>query len=691
MSEKHDLLIEIGTEELPPLALRRLAESFKSSLSDLLYEHELKHGPSHAYASPRRLAVLVEEVPLHQPDREVIRRGPSLTTSFDEDGNPTQPAEGFARSCGVTVAELDQLETGKGSWLAWRTRETGKPAEKIIPELIEHALRTLPAPKRMRWSDCSEEFVRPVHWIVLLLGEIPVRATILGLAADRYTRGHRFHCNQKLPVPEPAAYVETLERQGHVLVDMNQRRDTIRTQVLNAARDLGGNALIDETLLEEVTALVEWPSVITGGFDRRFLEVPAEALISSMQHHQKFFPVVDDNDELMPHFITVANIDSKEPAKVKAGNERVIRARLEDAAFFWNQDRKHPLWQRASQLDTVTFQQQLGSLGDKQRRIETIATFIAGAVGSSVEYAQRAAVLCKCDLLSSMVFEFAELQGIMGRYYATHDAETAEVATALEEQYQPRFAGDILPATRTGQALAIADRLDTLTGIFAIGQPPTGDKDPFGLRRAALGVLRIMIERDLDLDLYEMIAIAAAIMPPQVKAARIADELFDFMMERLRAYYLDAGYDSDVFEAVLARRPVRPIDFEQRMRAVKTFRNLPESVSLASANKRIRNIVRKSGTEIPAMYDRALLQEGAEQELAKAMHELDKLVSPLFEQRAYTEALCKLAALQDPVDRYFDSVMVMVDDPQLRNNRLALLNTLSDLFLRVADISRLQA
>jgi glycyl-tRNA synthetase beta chain len=691
MTEKHDLLIEIGTEELPPLALRRLAESFKSSLNDLLDEHELKHGPSHAYASPRRLAVFVEDVPLQQPDREVIRRGPALTASFDDDGNPTRPAEGFARSCGVTVADLDQLETDKGSWLAWRMRETGKPANEIIPELVERALRALPTPKRMRWADLSEEFVRPVHWIVLLLGEIPIRATILGLTADRYTRGHRFHCNEKLPVTEPAAYVETLERHGHVLVDMDQRRDTICTQVLNAARALGGNALIDEALLEEVTALVEWPSVITGGFDQRFLDVPAEALISSMQHHQKFFPVVDDNGELMPHFITVANIDSKDPSMVKAGNERVIRARLEDAAFFWNQDRKHPLRHRAAQLDTVTFQQQLGSLGDKQRRIETIATFIAGAVGSSVEYAQRAALLCKCDLLTSMVFEFPELQGIMGRYYATHDGEPTEISAALDEQYQPRFAGDTLPATRTGQALAIADRLDTLTGIFAIGQPPTGDKDPFGLRRAALGVLRIMIEHELDLDLHEMIAIAAAIMPPQVRAARIADELFAFMMERLRAYYVDAGYDGDTFEAVLARRPVRPIDFEQRMRAVKAFRNLPESESLASANKRIRNILRKSGMAIPAMYDRGLLQEGAEQDLAKSMRILDKEVRPLFEQRAYREALCKLAALQDPVDRFFDSVMVMVDDPQLRNNRLALLNVLSDLFLRVADISRLQA
>jgi glycyl-tRNA synthetase beta chain len=410
-----------------------------------------------------------------------------------------------------------------------------------------------------------------------------------------------------------------------------------------------------------------------------------------MQHHQKFFPVVDDKGGLMPHFITIANIESRDPAMVKAGNERVIRPRLEDAAFFWNQDRKHPLQHRAAQLDTVTFQQQLGSLGDKQRRIEAIASFIAGAIGSGVEYAERAAALCKCDLLSSMVFEFPELQGVMGRYYATHDGEPAEVAAAMDEQYQPRFAGDALPATHTGQALAIADRLDTLTGIFAIGQPPTGDKDPFGLRRAALGVLRIMIEQELDLDLHELIAIAAAIMPPEVKATRITDELFDFMMERLRAYYLDAGYDGDVFEAVLVRRPVRPVDFDQRMRAVKAFRSLPESESLASANKRIRNILRKSGAEFPAAYDSSLLQEGAEQDLARAMRDLDREVTPLFEQRVYTDALCALAALREPVDRYFDSVMVMVDDARLRDNRLALLNALSNLFLRVADISRLQA
>jgi glycyl-tRNA synthetase beta chain len=691
MSEPQDLLIEIGTEELPPLSLRQLAESFQSTLSDLLSEHELRHGASHAYASPRRLAVRVEQVPLQQPDREVVRRGPALTAAFDEDGNPTRPAEGFARSCGVTVAELDQLETDKGSWLAWRSREAGRPAGEIIPELIERALRTLPTPKRMRWADRSEEFVRPVHWVLLLLGEQTVSATILGLTAGRDTWGHRYHCNTSLPIPSAFAYVEILEKQGRVLVDMDHRRELIRTQVLDAARQRGGRALIDEALLEEVTALVEWPSVITGDFDHRFLEIPAEALISSMQHHQKFFPVTDAEGKLMPHFITIANIESRNPALVKAGNERVIRPRLEDAAFFWNQDRKHPLQQRSAQLDSVIFQQRLGSLGDKQRRLEAVAGFIAEAIGSRVEYAQRAAALCKCDLVTSMVFEFPELQGVMGRYYAAHDGEPAEVAAALDEQYRPRFSGDALPATHTGQALAIADRLDTLTGIFAIGQPPTGDKDPFGLRRAALGVLRIMIECKLDLDLHELIAIAAAILPPEIKAPRITDELFDFMMERLRAYYLDAGHDGDAFEAVLVRRPLRPIDFDQRMRAVKAFRCLPESVSLASANKRISNILRKSGAEIPPLYDRALYEEDAERDLARAIDELEREVNPFFERRAYTEALCRLAALRAPVDRFFDTVMVMVDDPQLRGNRLALLNRLLELFLRIADISRLQS
>jgi glycyl-tRNA synthetase beta chain len=690
MSETRDLLIEIGTEELPPLALRRLAEAFRSGLDRLLSEHHLQHGASQAWASPRRLAVQVEGVPLTQPDREVVRRGPNMIAAFDEEGNPTKPAEGFARSCGVAVAELDQLETDKGSFLAYRAVETGKPAGEVIPGLVEQALKGLPVPKRMRWGTSDVEFVRPVHWVLLLHGTDGLSAEILGVRADRYTRGHRFHCNEPIAVSEPAAYIDTLRETGRVLADMDARRDAIHAAVQAAGRALGGTAHIEDELLEEVTALVEWPVVISGGFDRRFLEVPPEALISSMQDHQKFFPVMDGDGRLLPHFITVANIESREPGQVRAGNERVIRPRLEDAAFFWNQDRKRTLASRAEELDHVTFQQKLGSLGDKQKRIARIATGIAAAAGGNTGHAERAAAICKCDLLTSMVYEFPELQGIMGRYYAGHDGEDREVAAAMDEQYQPRYAGDDLPTTVAGQALAIADRLDTLVGIFCIGQPPSGDKDPFGLRRAALGVLRILIERELDLDLHQLIETAAAGFPGDLKAADVTDALFDFIMERLRAYYLDSGYDTDTFEAVLARRPRKPLDFEQRMHAVKTFRNLPESASLAAANKRIRNILRKAGTEIPESHDSGLLAEPAEQALAGAITELEATVGPMFEQRDYTDALCRLAALQAPVDRFFDDVMVMAEDERLRDNRLALLNALSGLFLRVADISRLQ-
>ena len=690
MSTNHDLLIEIGTEELPPLALRRLAEAFRSGVDRLLTEHHLAHGESHAWASPRRLAVQVADVPRTQPDREVVRRGPNMMAAFDDEGRPTKPAEGFARSCGVAVEDLDQLETDKGSFLAYRAVETGKAAGDVVPALVEQALKALPVPKRMRWGDSDVEFVRPVHWVLLLHGAEILPAEILGVRTDRYTRGHRFHCNEPIEVTEPAAYLKTLKDRGHVQADMDARREAIHDSVLAAGKSLGGSAHIDTGLLDEVTALVEWPVVISGGFDERFLEIPPEALISSMQDHQKFFPVMDETGGLMPHFITVANIESRDPQQVQAGNERVIRPRLEDASFFWNQDRKQTLSSRAPRLDNVTFQQKLGSLGEKQTRIARIATDIAAATGGNTAHVQRAAAMCKCDLLTSMVYEFPELQGIMGRYYAAHDGEHTEIAAAMDEQYQPRYAGDDLPTTVTGQSLAIADRLDTLVGIFAIGQPPSGDKDPFGLRRAALGVLRILIERELDLDLHSLIGVAAAGFPDSLDASRITDDLFGFMMERLRAYYLDSGYDTDTFEAVLSRRPVRPLDFAKRMRAVKSFRNLPESASLAAANKRISNILRKAGTGIPDSYDSALLQEAAEQALASAVAELDKAVSPMFEERDYTEALCRLAALQAPVDRFFDDVMVMTDDEQLRDNRLALLNALHGLFLRIADISRLQ-
>ena len=690
MTECRDLLVEIGTEELPPKALRRMRDALQSSLHTLLDENRLAHGDSHAYATPRRLAVIIRDVPVAQPDRDVTKRGPALKAAFDADGKPTKPAEGFARSCGVTVGELEELQTDKGSWLVYHSTETGQSSSEVIPALIEKALKTLPMPKRMRWGNSDIEFVRPLHWVVLLFGDEAISANVLGVSSDRYSRGHRFHHNEAIAITAADTYVQTLERDGMVAVDMEQRRESIRTQVTEAGAALGGQALIDAALLDEVTALVEWPVAISGSYDPHFLEVPAEALISSMQDHQKYFPVIDAQGKLLPHFITVANIASKDPEQIKAGNERVIRARLEDAVFFWNQDRKQSLHSRAAQLDGMTFQKKLGSLGDKQTRIATIATALAGTLGFNVEQVQRAAALCKCDLLTSMVFEFPDLQGIMGRYYALHDGEDDGVANALDEQYQPRFAGDTLPDSGTGQALAIAERLDTLVGIFAIGQTPTGDKDPFGLRRSALGLLRILIEKQLDLDLRSFIDSTANIFPADLNAVSIGDALFSFMMDRLRAWYLDAGYDVHVFEAVLARQPSRPLDFDQRMRAVRAFRELPEADSLAAANKRIRNILRKAATDIPAGYDPALLQEPAEQALAAALQTLDTQTQPLFKQRDYTNALCQLAALQTPVDAFFDNVMVMADDVALRDNRLALLQALSELFLQVADISLLQ-
>jgi glycyl-tRNA synthetase beta chain len=693
MNGTRDLLFEIGTEELPPKSLRRLRDSLHATLISLLQENHLGHAGSQAYATPRRLAVLVKDLEIAQPDREVVRRGPAISAAFDADGNPTRPAIGFASSCGVSVAELDRLETDKGTWLVWRSTETGKPAAEILPDLIEKALKTLPVPKRMRWGCSSIEFVRPVHWAVLLLGDEPVPAEILGVRCDRYTRGHRFHHNETIAINSAADYSETLATIGQVIADMDQRSESIRKQVIAAGAALGGNARIDTELLDEVTALVEWPVAITGGFDRRFLEVPAEALISSMQDHQKFFPVIHPDGSLMPNFITVANIVSKDPEQVRAGNERVIRPRLEDAAFFWAQDRKQTLESRIPQLDAMTFQKQLGSLGDKQKRVAAVAASMATALGIETYCVQRAATLSKCDLLTNMVFEFPELQGVMGRYYALHDGEDPEVANALDEQYQPRFAGDILPSTMTGQILAVAERLDTLTGIFAIGQTPTGDKDPFGLRRAALGLLRILVEKQLDLDLEAMIETAATNFPDDVLAGKAIPSLLNFILERLRAYYLDAGFDVQNFDAVMSRQPTRPLDFDQRMHAVKAFRELPEADSLAAANKRIRNILRKAheaGINTTTEYDADLLKEQAERDLATALENLQAQVRPLFAEREYKQALRTLAALQAPVDTFFEKVMVMCDEMALRNNRLALLNALSELFLEVADISLLQ-
>ena len=691
MNGRRDLLIEIGSEELPPKALQQLSQSFVAGIRDGLQHAELAFAAIEGFATPRRLAVLVQQLETAQADREQLRRGPALAAAFDDEGCATRAAEGFARSCGVSVEQLEKIESEKGAWLGYRVRETGHPTTTLVPEIVRNALDRLPIPKRMRWGDGDTEFVRPVHWVVLLFGDEVIEAEILGLSAGRETRGHRFLHPAPIYLAQPDAYAPVLETEGHVLVDIPARRAAIRGQVIEIARAGGGEALINEALLDEVTALVEWPVAMPGSFEQAFLEIPQEALISSMQDHQKYFPVVDKQGRLLPQFVTVANIESRDAAQVRAGNERVIRPRLADAAFFWEQDRKRRLETRADQLRNMIFQKRLGTLFDKQQRVAQLAARLAAALGSDPMLADRAAALAKCDLVTSMVYEFPELQGIMGRYYALHDGEPEEVAMALAEQYRPHFAGDELPATRTGQALAIADRLDTLVGIFAIGQAPTGDRDPFALRRAALGVLRILIEGQLDLNLMLFLKQAATHFSPEIKADHAVDAVFEFMMDRLRAYYTDRDVPVNIFEAVRARQPVRPLDFDRRIRAVNEFQRLPEAQALAAANKRIGNILRKTEDRLPATFDAARLVEPAEQQLAARLAELTPRVSALFDESEYTAALRELATLREPVDGFFDAVMVMADDLDLRRNRLALLQHLHTLFLRAADLSRLQA
>jgi glycyl-tRNA synthetase beta chain len=691
---KKDLLIEIGTEELPPKALKRLSQAFGAGIKAGLEKEALSHGEISLYAAPRRLAVLVCDLVTGQQDKEVQRRGPAVTAAFGDDGCPTPAATGFARSCGVEVDALDKLETDKGAWLVFNSVQAGKQTADLIPQLVTNALDQLPIPKRMRWGALKAEFVRPVHWIVLLFGDEVIDTEILTVKAGRETRGHRFHHPDTIYIGEPRAYAPVLESEGHVIADFNDRREAVRAQVLEVAAKLGGAAVIDEELLDEVASMVEWPIAVSGDFEERFLEVPPEVLITTMKTNQKYFHVVDKQDKLLPHFITVSNIDSKDVQQVREGNERVVRPRLEDADFFWNQDRKHKLESMNERLKSVVFQNKLGSVFDKVQRVEQLAEAVAEQLGSDKALARRAALLCKCDLMTEMVGEFPSLQGIMGRYYAQHDKEPIDVATALDEQYMPRFAGDHLPLTPIGQAVAIADKLDTITGIFAIGQIPTGDKDPFALRRAALGIMRIIIERELPLDLLQLIHTAVEQFSGVIKDLNkeaLAEQVYDFTMERLRAYYSDAGIAADVFEAVLAQRPTQPYDFHRRIEAVNQFRTLPEAESLAAANKRIANIIRQADITLSEYVQDNLLSEKSERVLATQIDAMAQEIAPLFEAKDYQQALTRLAGLREAVDKFFDDVMVMVDDEELRNNRLALLGRLRNLFLRVADVSHLQS
>ncbi len=691
MADTRDLLIEIGTEELPPKALRRLSQAFAAGITAGLAKADLAHGEVLTYASPRRLAVHIRSLQSAQADRVLERRGPALRAAFDDDGRPTRAAQGFAGSCGVAVEALEKLETEQGAWLVFRSQQPGQPTAALVPAIVEQSLAALPIPKRMRWGSLKVEFVRPVHWVVLLFGDEVIDAEVLGIRAGRETRGHRFLHPGALYLGEPEAYAPLLETEGHVLADFDARREAIRAQVLEAGVAAGGRAVVDEALLDEVTALVEWPRALAVPFEERFLEVPAEALVSAMHNHQKCFHVVDGDGRMLPSFITVANIESRDEAQVVAGNARVMRARLSDADFFYRTDLDTPLADRLDSLRSVVFQQQLGSLFDKAERVGRLAAHIADRLGFDPDNARRAGMLSKCDLMTSMVGEFPELQGIMGEYYAAHAHEPGDVPRALNEQYMPRFSGDALPSTDSGRAVAIADKLDTLVGIFGIGQPPSGDKDPFALRRAAVGVLRILVEGGLPLDLTWALAEARGGYDGRISAPDVEEQVFTFMLERLRAWYQEEGVRPDVFEAVLATRPVRPLDFHHRIHAVAAFRELPEAESLAAANKRVHNILKKTEEAIPAAVDAGRLVESAERELADQVAAQREAVRPLLDNGDYTEALRRLAGLRAVVDAFFDQVLVMAEDPAVRANRLALLSGLRGLFLEVADISRLQS
>lgn len=692
MTEQH-LLFELGSEELPPKTLLKLSNALLNNIIQGLNAAELSFTGSKAYATPRRLAVFIENLSSAQPDKTVEKRGPALQAAFAPDGSPSKAALGFASSCDTSFDQLERLKTDKGEWLSFTQAIHGKATEDLIPDIIRSSIAGLPIAKRMRWGDFTTEFVRPVHWAVLLYGDSVIDTEILGLQTGTTTQGHRFHAPQKITLNAPEDYADVLYKQGRVIADIEQRKTIIRDAAQKAAADVGGFAYIEDDLLEEITALNEWPVPITGTFDPRFLELPPEVLITTMQTNQKYFPVKNADGGLLANFITFSNIESSNPISIQQGNERVVTPRLSDAEFFWTQDRKKTLEDRVESLSNVVFQESLGTVYDKTIRVRNLAKFIAGHLNADVELAERAALLAKADLMTEMVLEFGNLQGIMGRYYALADNEPQEVALAIEEQYFPKQSGSPTAGSTTGQILAIAEKIDTLVGIFAVGLIPTGDKDPYALRRAALGILRTIIENKLGINIVELTEFASA----QIKTvsgqtgdqSATDDRVIDFIFDRLKGYCLDHGYTADEFDAVIAVKPAEPLDFMQRLQAVKAFRQLPEAESLAAANKRIRNILKKSESQ-PAASVGTLIEAQEKQLLQAGLQSADD-IKPLLAQRNYQATLNRLAGLRNDVDAFFDQVMVMTDDLELRANRLALLNLLSEQFLTCADISKLQS
>ncbi|ENU1227944.1 glycine--tRNA ligase subunit beta [Providencia rettgeri] len=683
-------LVEIGTEELPPKALRSLAESFAANFTAELDGADIAHGAVTWFAAPRRLALKVADLAASQPDREVEKRGPAISQAFGPDGQPTKAAEGWARGCGITVDQAERLTTDKGEWLLYRAQVKGQAVSELLVDMTSRALAKLPIPKLMRWADKDTQFVRPVHTVTLLLGSDVIDGEILGIKSGRTIRGHRFMGESEFTIDNAEQYPAILRERGKVMADYAERKAVIKADAEKAAQALGGQADLTDSLLEEVTSLVEWPVVLTAKFEEKFLEVPSEALVYTMKGDQKYFPVYDKTGKLMPNFIFVANIESSDPQQIISGNEKVVRPRLADAEFFFKTDRKQRLEDNLPRLETVLFQKQLGTLRDKTDRLEALAGWIASKIGADVNHATRAGLLAKCDLMTNMVFEFTDTQGVMGMHYARHDGESEDVALALKEQYQPRFSGDALPSTDVSAALALAEKMDTLAGIFGIGQHPKGDKDPFALRRAALGVLRIIVEKGYQLDLVEMTEEAARLYGDKLTNDNVVSDVVEFMLGRFRSWYQELGYSIDTIQAVLARHPTQPADFDARVKAVTHFRSLDEAQALAAANKRVSNILSKSEEKLADNVLASVLKMPEEVKLATHVVVLQDKLAPMFAERNYQEALVELASLRDIVDEFFANVMVMDEDQAVRINRLTLLSQLRELFLRVADISLLQ-
>ena len=686
--QHNTLLIEIGTEELPPKALKGLSEAFTNAIQQLLSEAQFSFSAIKPFASARRLAVQVVDLTAEQADSLVEKRGPAVAAAFASDGTPSKAAEAWARSNGIEVNQAERLVTDKGEWLLYKATVPGQPLATVLPELVQQALKQLPIAKPMRWGNSDAQFIRPVHTITMLYGDQLIAGEVLGIESGTQLQGHRFHCPAGVHLSHANDYEKTLYG-AHVVADFSRRRELIVTAINQLASKLGGHVEHDSALLDEVTALVEWPVALSARFDESFLEVPKEPLIVTMKDDQRYFPLQDNHGKLLPAFIFITNIDSKDPAQIIAGNEKVVRPRLADAQFFFNSDKKTSLVQRRDNLATVLFQKDLGSVQQKSDRIAQVAAAIAALIGSDAAIAERAGWLCKADLNSNMVSEFPETQGIMGMHYARHDGEPEGVAEAIYEHYLPRFSGDALPKTLAGAAVAIADKLDTLVGIFGIGMIPKGDRDPFALRRAAIGLLRIIVEKKLPLDLQQLVEISRASFGSLLTSTTVQNDVVEFLLGRFRAWYQEQNIDIDVIQAVLARRPTRPVDFDQRVHAVSAFRALPQADALAAANKRVSNILAKVQGAIPTAVNPALFSEPSETVLYDALKAASAVASAKLDNGNYSAALNELAALQAPVDAFFETVMVNAEDAAVRANRQALLGQLQQQFLQIADISLL--